>query len=71
MSAPDLTDAERATVDRFDAAPDAPESLRERVAQGIWDSRGYNTRWFELNDTARAMFLSFADAAIAVMRGQA
>jgi hypothetical protein len=38
MTLADLTDAEAAVVARFDAAPDAPESLVERVARAIHET---------------------------------
>ena len=56
------------TLRRFEHADDAPESLRERVAAAIWATRCYNTRWCELNGSTRAMFLGFADGAIAAMK---
>jgi hypothetical protein len=56
-----LSEEEAATVARFDAAPDAEESLRMRVACALWAEDG--DEWYP------SMYLRLADAAIAVMRG--
>lgn len=60
MSTPEVFPDERAILARFDAAPDAPESLRERVAAAICPGI-----YCESHDDCR----EDADAAIAVMRG--
>lgn len=62
----ELSPEEAAVVARFDAADSAPESLRERVAEAMkmWDGT-------TSSDSAQEWFLGLADAAIAVMRGQA
>jgi hypothetical protein len=60
-----FTAAQLAALERIEAAPDAEESLRERVAQAIADA----------DDCDRAswpgMYEERADAAIAAMRGLA
>lgn len=60
MTAPELSPAERATVARFDAAPNAPESLADRVERAIYraDDGISDLRWWRM-----------ASAAIAVLRG--
>lgn len=67
MTAPELTPAERATVDRFEAAPDAPESLRERVAEAICCAGETEHRWWEIHECIRDGYRGLADAAIAVI----
>ena len=80
MTAPELSAAERAEdftpeqaakLAEIEAAPDAPESLRERVARACWGAAHINdSDWPLLNEYARDMYLGIADAAIAVMRGE-
>ena len=71
-----LTDAEAATVARFDAAPDAPEALRERVAQAIYEAAdGYmaGVPWerAKTNPFREAKAFRQADAALAVITTEA
>jgi hypothetical protein len=65
MSAPELSAEERATVERFEAAPAAEESLRERVARALYIAShvpgGNSLSWNHWN--------GLADAAIAVLSG--
>jgi hypothetical protein len=75
VSAP-LSPAEQATVARFDAGPDAPESLRERVALAIWnvdmqDEMTMKDWRAALCDDDRDFYREQADAAIAVITGGA
>lgn len=68
MTAPDLSPAEAETVARFDAAPDAEEALRVKVAEAMWradfpDGGECPTEWVEL-------YRDRADAAIAAVRGE-
>ena len=71
----ELSETEAATVARFDAAPDAEESLRERVAIAIHnaDDMGGGTlvRWEDEITVNRDEYRALADAAIAVLRGEA
>jgi len=71
MSAPELSPEERATVDRFEAAPEPPEILRERVAAALWEGQEwyYVCPWSEVGAQSRANFLHLTDAAIAVLSG--
>ncbi len=70
MTAPELSPAELAVVERFEAAEPAPESLRERVAEALYRYDGGRQAWLralpELADDYRRM----ADAAIAAVRGE-
>lgn len=75
MTAPDLSTREAGKIARFSLTPDAPESLRERVAAAIAaeDQRSLlsgplgwpetRRRWPE----AIPKYLSMADAAIATV----
>jgi hypothetical protein len=63
MTAPDFTDAEFSRLRAIETAPDAPESLRERVADAIAASDGLG------RDEWPGVYEERADAAIAVMRG--
>lgn len=74
MSAPDLSPVEAATVARFDAAPDAEESLRERVARALFDAENEDLEWDDyaigvVHDSAQDDYRALADAAIALIRG--
>lgn len=77
MTAPNLSPTEAATVARFDAAPDAEESLRERVAKALYGVDitilGGDVDWQRLQRVMPHMvatYRSYADAAIAVLRGE-
>jgi hypothetical protein len=65
MSASELSAEELAVVERFDAAPAAEESLRERVARALYIAShvpgGNSLSWNHWN--------GLADAAIAVLSG--
>ena len=68
MTAPELSPAERAVVERFEAACPARESLRERVAEAMWNA---DTIFVTFSpDPEWERFKRLADAAIAVMRGK-
>ena len=77
MTAPDLSPAERAVVDRFEAAPWAEESLHAVVCTAILyavlgDTDGGLVVQGDLpaEEIARLIVEQAADAAIAVMRGE-
>lgn len=70
----DLTPAERATVDRFDAAVPAPESLRERVAEAIFLAANpipTYWSWVVADEETRNRYRKWASAAIRVITGGA
>lgn len=69
VHAPELTPAEAATVAGFDAAPDAEESLRERVARAMWAAVMDDTSWEMLSASSHDRWRTASEAAIAVMRG--
>lgn len=72
MTAADLSPAERAVVDRFEAAEPAPESLTEQVAVGIFyatEAAEYQ-EWPDVAPRVQHYCRTLADAAIAVMRGE-
>ena len=71
-AARDLSPAEQATLDRFEAAEPAPESLRERVAEALWNyDLGPNDATWASEDAAdQDYYREMADAAIAAMRGE-
>lgn len=66
----DLTAEQAAKLAEFEAAEDAPESIRERVARAMWeadfpdDECGCPDYWIDI-------YHGRADAAIAVLRGPA
>lgn len=67
-TAPDLSPAEADVVARFDAAPDAEEALRARVADAIWRADSpYGgdcpNHWVDI-------YRNRARAAIAAVRGE-
>jgi hypothetical protein len=62
-----LSEQEAATVARFDAAPDAEESLLETVARAVALADGYP---FMLAPRRTGVYRRLAGAAIAVMRGE-
>jgi hypothetical protein len=74
-----ITDRTAATDDEFaarvagiEAAPDAVESLRVRVARAICDAAYYRESesvWPRLGPRLRDDYARLADAAIAVIRG--
>lgn len=74
MSAPELSAAEREIVARFEAAPEAEESLRERVARAIWVAdEPVGSRFWTWNDATPATrhdYRLLALAALDVLRGQ-
>jgi hypothetical protein len=61
MSAPEITDR----IAAIEAAPDAEESLRERVARAICEAD--KDDWVDLSDFGQGCYLDLADAAIAVI----
>jgi hypothetical protein len=70
----DFTAAEQARLDAIEAAPAAPESLRERVARALFEAQhdpGCNCGGWETTKDAEAhpYFRNQADAAIAVLSG--
>jgi hypothetical protein len=71
LPAPELSLEEAATLHRFDLAPDAPESLRERVARSMCAAEFPNAwrPWDGIALSTRRRLLRSADAAIEVMRG--
>lgn len=72
MTAVPPSEAEAATLARFEAGQAAEEALRERVAQVLHDreiTAGFVTCWTGWPDCERApKFRSLADAAIATVR---
>lgn len=73
--AKDFTPDEAAKVAQIEAAPDAEESLRERVARAIWEAdfnslSDHGVTWENEAETNRKDYRNLADAAIAVMRGE-
>lgn len=73
MTAVPLSEAEAATLARFEAGQAAEESLRERVAVAIMDAdyeqaTGGLMSWSDLDRTEQVHFRSLADAAIATVR---
>lgn len=64
MSTPELSETEAATVARFEAASDAEESLRERIATAIAKSDGLG------RDEWPGVYEERADAVLAVIRGE-
>jgi hypothetical protein len=76
-----LTPEQQARADRIEGAPDAPESLRERMAVTLWRSdtedefpdADLERLWPKVVShfpTDAAAYRRLADAAIAVMRGE-
>ena len=68
----ELSATEAATVARFEAADDAPESLRERLAETLYDwleSAEY-CDWPDADRLTRFPAYHMADAALAVIRGE-
>jgi len=66
MRAPELSPEESATLARIEAAEPAPESLRERVAVAIHDTELCGAWPCDYSERYR----DFADAALAVIRGE-
>lgn len=64
------------TADRLaaiEAAPDAEESQRVRIARALWEAdhepqHGHRRTWEEARDDEPDRYLRLADAALAVMR---
>jgi hypothetical protein len=67
MSAPELSAEERATVERFEAAPDPDESRRMQVANAV---AGTFRKSIANGYVSPTECVDAADAAIAVMRGE-
>jgi hypothetical protein len=76
MTAQELTDAEAATLARFEAAPEPEEITVERVALAIMDAdydqaTGGLMEWSDLDLTEQEHFRALATAAIAALAPQA
>jgi hypothetical protein len=77
MTAPELSETERARLDAIEAAEPAPESLRERVARAIWEAENpafpsvfTKTQVDQLwAHNIHDHYLTIADAALAVVKG--
>jgi ElaB/YqjD/DUF883 family membrane-anchored ribosome-binding protein len=69
MTALPLSAAEQARLDAIEAAPAAPESLRERLARAIWEAGHIDTRWCEIAEHWQNELRRLADAALDVLRG--
>jgi len=79
MTAVEFSPQERATLERIEAAQPAPESLRERVAEALYNSTTQKSdaeimalapTWDENTDYVHRIFRRLADAALAVIRGE-
>jgi hypothetical protein len=70
MSTTELSDEEARRVAEFEDAPDAPEMLRERMAEAMWEAVRNGTPWTWLSPYTQLRWRMAADAAIAVMRGE-
>jgi len=68
MSAPELSAEERQVVERFEAAPAAEESLRERVARAIHAADEWDCSHDWPCENAD-LWRRYADAALAVLSG--
>jgi len=66
MTAVEFSPQERARLDAIEAAEPAPESLRERVAVAIHDTELCGAWPCDYSERYR----DFADAALAVIRGE-
>lgn len=74
MSLEDFTDDQASRLAEYEAAQEAPESLRERVAEAIMDAdydqaTGGLMRWMDLDGNEQDHFRRLADAALAVIAG--
>jgi hypothetical protein len=67
LSDPAFTDEQRARLARFEAAEDAPESLRDRVAVAIHGEQNRGAAWTLTAGYVKAEYRRLADAAIAAM----
>lgn len=69
-TAPDISPDEAATLARIDNTPDAPESLRERLAAELYVTDGGEGLGHPvLARAAHQRYLRLADAALTVLRG--
>lgn len=70
---PHLSMAERIRVAEFDAAPEPPEIVVERVARAIYDrateATPFSGDWEDVGDRRQELYRRLARAAIAAMRG--
>lgn len=69
MTAPELSAEEAAVVQRFEDAEPAPEALQERVARAICESDD-DGPWEEWPEHVQVVYRRYANAAIAVLRGE-
>lgn len=66
----ELSEYERHTLARIEAAMDAPESLRERIGRALWDAECRQPfGWHEAETLEREDYYRLADAALAVIKG--
>jgi hypothetical protein len=67
----DFTDAEKARLDAIEAAPAAEESLRERVAEALYETTeaAEYHEWPDAPGADQTFAYALADAAIDVLRG--
>lgn len=67
----DFTPEQAATLQRFDLAPDAPESIREQLAEALYDvtEAAEYAEWPDVTPKTRVYVLTLADAALRVLRG--
>ncbi|MGZ4621478.1 MAG: hypothetical protein ACXVGF_04680 [Blastococcus sp.] len=72
MTAP-LSADEQARLERIEAAPEAEEAIRERVARALYDEGAWcgvcDYEGYDACRECRAAVRSYADAALAVLRG--
>lgn len=64
---PRFTPGQRAELERIEAAQEAPEALRERVARALWETVTGSVPWSEADDGERRIYRRLADAALAVL----
>lgn len=68
MTAPELSETERAVVERFYAAAPAPESITERVAAAMFEAIS-DRPWSEAGPLDRDGYRIEARAAVDAMKG--
>lgn len=62
-----FTTEELSALQRIEHAPDAEESLRDRVGRALWENLKLEEKWADLEEWHREAYRQDADIAIAVI----